>query len=271
MFKPALFHTFPASCLDLIGPITPTYIEVDACLYNAHYFEFFKRCAPNTFTIMDCGVGASPKLADPMGHVSKDPNWGVYYLGIMLSLKPSMLVVPDVLGDARRTEANFHMYSGVLKHFYDASPRLMYVIQGHNYDEAIQQIDFAGSQEEIDCIGFPRIVQYYLKEHEEKPSSFEWSNRRISFIEKLVLTGKMPDKRIHMLGMSSLLELEFASVNGYSIDTRLASMMALAGMSVLETRPDGLNIDLTKPIDTKIQKQIKENMTILNKIYDART
>lgn len=265
MFKPNLFHTFPASCLDLIGPTTPKYIEVDTCLQNPQYHEFFKLRAPNTFTIMDCGVGASPKLSDPMGHVSKDPNWGAYYLGEMLVLRPSMMVVPDVLGDSEKTRANFLLYSGILKHFYVQVPQLMYVIQRHTYDEAAREVEFAAQQEEIDCMGFPRIVQYYLNDGEENLDSFRWADRRITFIQKL---GKMPDKQVHMLGMSSLLELEFAAANNYSIDSRYASMMALAGYSVRDARPDGLNIDLIKPIDTKTQKQIKENMITLNKIYD---
>lgn len=263
----ALYHTYPFGCLDFIQNKSPVFVEVDACFHNKEYFTFFENRYPNTFTILDCGVGASPDLKNPMGHMSTDAHWGIRYLDVIGRIAPSVVVVPDVLGDGEATTQNFKLYNRIFSRVFLYRFQMMYVIQGLIKDEALYFLKKALENDTIDWIGFPRIVQYYFGNQDTKVKNCELAQRRIEFLEQIKPLLRDSEKQIHMLGMSDLSEISYAAQNGYSIDTRYASMAAVAGIDVEGERPEGLNIDLAQPVSTTAKSFTYLNMKKLTEIY----
>jgi len=140
----------------------------------------------------------------------------------------------------------------------------MYVIQGKTRQEANEQINlvcgstFVG----VKWIGFPRIVDYYgdLK-------SDILTGQRINFVTKHLARLRKSSFNVHLLGMNSVDELKFAAHNNISVDTRLASMAAIVGMSVTTKRRDKLNIDLVRSFTAMEYTDTLNNIEILNRIY----
>lgn len=257
-----LYHTRPKQLLPFITETDPVFIEIDPCLQDISYLGFFASKAYLQYnTILDCGVGASPDLNNPTAHVSDDPHWAARYLHVLLKIRPHVVVVPDVLGNARRTRDNFLYYYNVISHLNMPRTNLMYVIQGQTEEEALEEINWVCKEPLITWVGFPRIVHYY------KEDLNYLSSARIRFVDFILDRLRSVGKQVHLLGMNDIKELEWAGTRSISVDTRMASMAALTGCSVIAPRPLGLKIDLTKSFTLEIQESILDNINTLNNIY----
>lgn len=265
--QPNLFHTFPYTCLDYLADkaATPIFVEAHVCLQNRDYSRIV--CDSSTKSVLDCGVGASPDLSNPMAHVNGDPSFGVKYLSLMLLLEPDVMIVPDVLGDRKSTYNNFLHYCDVLFSL-DKSvhiPDLMYVIQGQTKQDALDAIDEALSfKQVIKWIGFPRVVHYYGVGH---------TLAKYLSVERLQFVSDVYDKiiengiKVHLLGMNSVEELKWAAQHRASIDTRTAALAAAYRFNVLEPRPYNVKLDLNKEIDEETKTKILYNIEKLNDIF----
>ena len=138
------------------------------------------------------------------------------YLEIERKLKPQVIVAPDVLSDWKKT---MFLTDNFLTR-YKGKAQVMGVVQGKNNDEFVESVKALITIKQIDIIGVP---------HDNK-------NRR-AFIERNVL--RETDKRIHLLGTSSLSEVfrfnpSYRFQDIVSIDTRLPIDSARQGLSFLD-------------------------------------
>ena len=265
----ALYHPRPLALLKYVAPDEHVFAEIDPLLNDPSYLGTFREGLPTSDIILDCGVGASPDLTDPTGHTSKDPHWAVRYLGILLMIKPRVVVVPDVLCDAQKTRQNFYDYEFVFDQLtLFRKPELLYVIQGRTKAEAMREIEFACKQRSIRWVGFPRLVQYY-ESVTSNLNAEELACVRMEFIGPTLPSLRAAGKNVHLLGMNSVGEIIWAARRRVSMDTRMASMAALHNIDVLGPRPNGLKIDLTAALNPIQIQAILDNIKKLNDIYQS--
>jgi len=261
-----LYHTFPLGLLGFqeLTKSSSLFIESSACIKNYKYKQFFVSRRPNPTTILDCGVGMTPDLKDPTAHTSNDPHWAMKYIGLILDIQPGVVIVPDLLNDAQGTFQNYKDYSRIFDCMHYRMPYLMYVIQGKTRKEAAEQIELVCSSHltGVKWIGFPRIVDYY-----GDMGSDVLTGQRVSFVTEHLAKLRVAGFNVHLLGMNSVDELKFAAHNNISVDTRLASMAAIAGMSVTTKRRDKLNIDLVRSFTAMEYTDTLNNIETLNRIY----
>lgn len=261
-----LYHTFPLGILGFqeLTKSSSLFIESSACMKNKKYRQFFVSRCPNLTTILDCGVGMTPDLKNPTSHTSNDPHWAMKYIGLILDIQPGVVIVPDLLNDARGTFQNYKDYSRVFEYMIRKMPDLMYVIQGKTKEEAAEQIKLVCSDHltGVKWIGFPRIVDYY-----GDMGSDVLTGQRVSFVTEHLAKLRVAGFNVHLLGMNSVDELMFAAHNNISVDTRLASMAAVTGMNVTTKRRDKLNIDLVRSFTVMESNDTIRNIEILNRIY----
>jgi hypothetical protein len=266
MTQSDLYHTYPLVCLDSMLSNTPVFIEAHPCLQSPLYLNHF--LAGDYKSILDCGVGASPDLKDPMAHVQGDPSFGVKYLCLMQDIEPTVMVIPDVLGDADATFENYLIYTRILDSWtFSWQPELMYVIQGKTVEEATEKIKIVCNQPNISWIGFPRIVHYYGCE-----DVLILSDERMYFINSQLDVIKEKNKKIHLLGCNNLLELIWCAKNNFSMDTRLATLAAVNNFDVTLNRPrQTINVDLCEYYNDETIEKILRNIQKLNEIYYGET
>lgn len=265
--QPNLYHTYPLSCLTFVSTDRPMFIEAELALTSNKYKNFFLG-GRIPCTILDCGVGASPDLDNPTAHVSSSSTWGVAYVNLAVDLKPRVTIIPDVLGSGYKTRVNYHQYSRLFKTYQEIGEldtKLMYVIQGQDEEEAKAEVEFVLNEEDISWVGFPRVVNYYSVSN-DAPAVY-LADRRQAFINQVLNSIKEAGKKIHLLGMNTLSELEFAARNGFSIDTRSASLAAIHKYDITTPRPANYKIDLLEAFTRDQSNVIINNMKILDDIF----
>lgn len=261
--QPALLHTLPLHYLSRLGPQPNLYIEAEYCLASDAYRSFFNGndCSSS---ILDCGVGISADVSVVNPIVTGDRDWSVKYFELADLLGPSVVVAPDVLGCAHATRRNFQLYTEISP----LATTWMYVIQGETIAEAEEEIEWAASQAAVRLVGFPRVVHYYG----DSTDSEALGKVRIRFIGHYVNRLFNNGKAIHILGMNSLDELRFAAELGMSIDSRIASLTAVAGLEIdtkhLLNRPKGLKVDILHDYSVETLELIEYNVYMLNAFFE---
>lgn len=261
--QPALLHTLPLQYLEKMGPQTNLYIEAEYCLKSLAYKNFFGGIDCGN-SILDCGVGISADISVVNSGVTGDRDWAVKYFELGDIFGPGVVVSPDVLGCASATRRNFELYTEV-------SPlrtTWMYVIQGQTVAEAEQEIEWAAHTSSVKLVGFPRVVHYY-----GDPTDSEALGKvRVKFITKYIKQLYNNGKAVHILGMNNLDELRFAAELGMSIDSRIATLMAAAGLEIDTDyrlyRPKGLKVDMLRLHSVETLELIEQNIFVLNAFFD---
>lgn len=265
-----ILHTLPLSYLEAVGPLSNTYIECEPCFKSKWYRQLLYNCQPLWNSILDCGVGISADISKLETVVNGDRDFAVKYFGLIRQLTPGTVVVPDVLGNGDTTFDLFNQYVDLLDAVFRGAyyyPQLMFVIQGYNESDASVSVARACSLEEVNVVGFPRVVHYYG----DPTDSEALGQIRIKLVSKFLNQIRVAGKKVHLLGMNSLEELRYVATNGLSCDTRLASMMAIQGREIRKdeplNRPSGLKIDLLEELDTQTLKLVQNNIDTLDALY----
>jgi len=145
----------------------------------------------------------------------------------------------------------------------------MYVIQGQTIAEAEAEIEWAIASPTVIMVGFPRVVHYYGDPVDSEALGKVRCRLIEHFFNRLVSAGM----RIHILGMNSFAELRFAAELGMSIDSRIASLLAVAGLQVDPThplnRPKGLRVDILQHYSVETLELIETNVFTLNDFFDS--
>lgn len=261
--QPALFHTLPLSYLKVIKPCKGLYIESEYCMQNPEYAKYFQGTFCENI-VLDCGVGLDASVAHLQSFVLGDRDWAVKYYDLIDRLSPDLAVAPDVLGNGLVTRRNFELYT-------ELSPvktPWMYVIQGKTIAEAEAEITWALSAPNVYVVGFPRVVHYYGSNYS---SSEELGQIRIKLISKYLSLFKEAAIAVHVLGLNSYDELRFVAKHGLSCDSRLASLLATAGLKVDGkrplNRPQGLKVDMLHDCSVETLELIDENVYALQCIF----
>lgn len=261
--QPSLLHTLPLQYLSRSGPQSNLYIEAGYCLESSAYRNFFNGndCSGS---ILDCGVGISADVSVVNPIVTGDRDWSVKYFELADILGPGIVVAPDVLGCAHATRRNFQLYTEISP----LATTWMYVIQGETVAEAEEEIEWAISQASVKLVGFPRVVHYY-----GDPADSEALGKvRIQFIKKRLHKLYSAGKYAHILGMNSLDELRLAAEMEMSIDSRIASLMAVAGLAIdLKhplNRPKDLRVDILHDYSVETLELIEHNVYTLNAFFE---
>lgn len=257
-----LYHTYPLVCMDSITEFKHAFIEAHTCIDNESYLDSVYR--NDLSYVLDCGVGMSPDLNNPMQHVEGDPSFGVKYLNLMLNIEPDIMVIPDVLGNAKATNDNLYNYIDIISLLAKGFkvPEFMYVIQGQTKEEAHFQVKVAIKNLSIKWVGFPRIVHYY-----GSTTSASLSNERIEFVKPLLDLILNRGKKIHLLGVNSIEELIWAAQSGLSTDTRLATLAAVHNFDITQSRPFNVKVNLCENYTDEVKNKIVDNVRALNQIY----
>lgn len=210
-------------------------LKVD--LYKNYYRELSRL---KKFLILDSG-------ADELG--SAIPN--EEFMELARYINPTVLVLPDVLGDAKATLSRSQEF---LDRWEGKEPesqvQFMAVLQGGSYEEVMEM-----SQEEIEwkprLLGVPYDIDFEVPTPEgfkgiqnpENTTQLRASNR-----QKLVtwLSELYPHQEFHLLGMNQLSEFPYYSQipNVFSNDTTAPFAAAAEGIALL-----GDTVKSWKPLD----------------------
>jgi len=261
--QPTLFHTLPLSYLKTVAPLTGLYIESEYCIQNSEYLNYFRRRAV-TNTIMDCGVGINASTSKYQPIVTGDRDWAVKYYDLIDNVQLDVAVAPDILGNGLGTRRNFQLYTELSP----VATTWMYVIQGQTIAEAEAEIAWALSEySRVRVVGFPRVVHYYGS----ATAGEELAKIRLKIIAKHLPAFIAKRIAVHVLGLNSYDELRFVAKHELSCDTRLASLLANAGLKVDGdkplNRPKGLKVDMLADHSVETIELIEENVYYLECIF----
>lgn len=135
---------------------------------------------------------------------------------LVLDIRPSELILPDVLQDKEATyEASMKFYNDYLVDM-DRGPRLMAVAQGTTEIEWMESYNMWKDLDFVDVIGVPYDIDFTVGGPTPELESLNRTERRSRNRRKLVnqLYYQSGQKPIHLLGMNNLMELEMLRDTG---------------------------------------------------------
>lgn len=115
-------------------------------------------------------------------------------------IKPSVVIVPDALGDKVTTIQNFKDFDlGI------APDKIMGVVQGASFKELHECFDFMNPR--CDIVAIPFHSEAYIKRFYNSPKDTANAIGRVKFIRELVLRHNVRPSSLHLIGMSLPVEL----------------------------------------------------------------
>lgn len=151
------------------------------------------------------------------------------------SLKPEIVIAPDVLGDGFTTTEYFKSFKKKLE-TASFKPKIMAIAQGKGEEEFFKCYELFSKDPEVELIGIPYHIKFYhnyLKNVNSDTLKFVMARRTL--INRLLKSGYLnPQKKHHLLGCSDPVEFQsYINQNKYnflySVDTSCPVMMAMKG------------------------------------------
>mgnify|MGYP000869360078 CR=1 FL=1 len=247
MNKPLLSHEIPKQLFpyhDLINSYS--YVLAHLLLkgtehYDEEYASFYKKkLKTSKLSYLD---NACFELGDSIDYKK------LYELGE--EYKPTHLVLPDCLHDAKVTKERALQYLGEFK----STPKLIGVVQGKTYDEIADMVNFFCDISEVDIIAIPfDIMKVAIPSEFSEEMKKIW---RIKVMKECVIPTLKGRKKLHLLGCASVFEFGLYSSydmeNIYSIDTSAPIIYGWSGISLSKCK-----LETPKPKD-----KLAENLDIV--------
>jgi hypothetical protein len=185
--------------------------------YRAAYAH---KTSEGSFVILDNGAAEQSKVSD-------DKLFQAASL-----IKPSEIVVPDVLRDTDQTKKMVKEFEPLALNYRDTGKtKYMGVVQGTTLDELYDIVDMYANLDWITTVGIPRWLVTGFKNKAIRIDLATWIEQRFAARFEM-----------HMLGTSPSWPREVYSIGKYapfvrSIDTSLAHNFAIAGRVLATVRP----------------------------------
>lgn len=230
--------------------LAPLCLKPDRSDFNREYCEYFKkRAEEGYFVLMDNGAYEKELLSNDM------------LLEIVNYIKPTCLVAPDVLRNAKATlEKTWSFFES---HEYAKMPKklqIMAVPQGQTLDEYLECYRIFAFDFRVDLIGLNFVSNFNLPGKESADhKDFEQMNNRIALVKYLDHNNLVnKEKKHHLLGLSSPLELNHQKSYDwiFSNDSSCAFIHGATGVKV--NPEEGLIDTCTSKITYKSSIDIKD-------------
>lgn len=153
------------------------------------------------------------------------------YYDLITDIQPNEIIAPDVLGKAEETREGFEKFWPWFEEYKTQAelnvPKLMAVVQGQNRLEWLKEAYSWVEDDRVDVIGIPYDINFSIEGVRafppgERHLSNLWGARRyelvLSVLRKMESLGI--EKEVHLLGMSTLYELNNYREKGISEEIR---------------------------------------------------